>query len=75
MNGFVNYTYLIYVHYFHYGDKKVLNCTYMYAIEVRISSGLKWQWAGHVSCRIDNHWRKRVLEKRTRLGERSVERP
>jgi hypothetical protein len=36
---------------------------------------LKWQWAGHISRRIDNRWSKRVLESRPRLGKRSVERP
>jgi hypothetical protein len=36
---------------------------------------LKWQWAGHISRRTDNHWGKRVLEWRPRLGKRSVGRP
>jgi hypothetical protein len=36
---------------------------------------LKWQWAGHISRRIDNRWGKRVLEWRPRLGKRSVGRP
>jgi hypothetical protein len=36
---------------------------------------LKCQWAGHISRRTDNHWGKRVLEWRPRLGKRSVRRP
>jgi hypothetical protein len=35
-------------------------------------SMLKWQWAGHISCRTDNRWGKRVLEWRPRLGKRNV---
>jgi hypothetical protein len=36
---------------------------------------LKWQWASHISRRTDNHWGKRVLEWRPRLGKRCVGRP
>jgi hypothetical protein len=39
-----------------------------------ITHRMKWQWAGHISCRTDNRWGKRVLEWRPRLGKRSVER-
>jgi hypothetical protein len=35
-------------------------------------SMLKWQWAGHISRRTDNHWGKRILEWRPRLGKSSV---
>jgi hypothetical protein len=38
-------------------------------------SMLKWQWAGHISRGTDNHWDKRVLEWRPRLGKCSVGRP
>jgi hypothetical protein len=38
-------------------------------------SMLKWQWAGHTTCRTDYRWAKRVLEWRPRLGKRSVGRP
>jgi hypothetical protein len=38
-------------------------------------SMLKWQWAGHISRRTDNRWRKRVLEWRPCLGKRSIGRP
>jgi hypothetical protein len=38
-------------------------------------SMLKWQWAGHISRRTDNHWGKRVLEWRPRLSKRSGGRP
>jgi hypothetical protein len=37
-------------------------------------STLKWQWAGHISRRIDNRWGKRVLEEKPCLGKRSMER-
>jgi hypothetical protein len=33
-------------------------------------SMLKWLWAGHISRRTDNHWGKRVLEWKPRLGKR-----
>jgi hypothetical protein len=38
-------------------------------------SMLKWQWTGHISRRIDNHWGNRVLEWRPRFGKLSVGRP
>lgn len=38
-------------------------------------SKLKWQWAGHICRKADNHWGRRVLEWRPRTGKRSVGRP
>jgi hypothetical protein len=34
-----------------------------------------WQWAGHISRRIDCFWGKRVLQWRPRLGKRSLGHP
>jgi hypothetical protein len=38
-------------------------------------SMLKWQGPGHISRRTYNHWGKRVMEWRPRLGKRSVGHP
>ncbi|CAH2093420.1 unnamed protein product [Euphydryas editha] len=37
-------------------------------------SKLKWQWDNHVSRSTDGDWKRRVLERRPRLGKRNVER-
>jgi hypothetical protein len=55
-------------------DEVIRQKTKVTDIAHRISM-LKWQWAGHISRGTDNHWGKRVLEWRPRLGERSVGRP
>lgn len=35
---------------------------------------LKWQWAGHIYCKTDDSWSKRVLDWKPRLGKRSMKR-